>query len=80
MFLTGQMAQYVVVIEDLDFNAQAWQCWLLVVAFCAEGAFRNTIGARYLASLELAQVVVTWHIAAIQDSRHIHVGHFSTST
>ena len=58
MFLTGQMAQYVIVVGDLDFNAQPWQCWLLVVAFCVGGVFLNTIGARQLALLELVVMVM----------------------
>ena len=71
MFLTGQMTQYAIVIEDLSFPAQPWQCWLLVVAFCAGGVVLNTIGARYLALMEIvvmalfvvgyiANVVVFW--------------------
>ena len=48
------MAQYLIVVGDLTFNAQPWQCWLLVVAFCAGGVFLNTIGAKHLALLEVA--------------------------
>lgn len=52
------MAQYIIVVKDLDFNAQPWQCWLLVVAFCAGGMFLNTIGAKHLALLEVVVMVM----------------------
>ncbi|KAJ7872058.1 amino acid permease [Mycena leptocephala] len=53
MFLTGQMAQYAIVIKDPNFAAHPWQCWLLVVAFTAGGVFLNTVGAKHLASLQV---------------------------
>ena len=51
MFITAQMAQYSIVIKQLLFNAQPYQCWLLVVGFCAGGVFLNTVGAKHLALL-----------------------------
>lgn len=53
MFLTGQMVQYTIVISDFNFDAQPWQCWLLVVAFTALGVVVNTVGAKRLALFEL---------------------------
>lgn len=53
MFLTGQMAQYSIVISDLTFDAHPWQCWLLVVAFTALGVVVNVAGAKRLALFEL---------------------------
>jgi amino acid transporter len=74
MYITGQMAQYSIVVGNLDFNAQPWQCWLFVVAFCGGGAFLNTVGAKHLALMEVvvaamfvlgyaANVIVLWVMA-----------------
>jgi amino acid transporter len=71
MFLTGQMAQYSIVIKHLGFDAQPWQCWLFVVAFCAGGVFLNTLFVKHLANLEVivatmfvlgyaANIIVFW--------------------
>ena len=53
MFITGQMAQYAIVIGELSFPAHPWQCWLFIVAFCGGGVVLNTFGAKSLATLEL---------------------------
>jgi choline transport protein len=53
MFLTGQMAQGAILIRNPDFNAQPYQVWLLVLAFCSLGFLLNTVGAKHLALMEL---------------------------
>ena len=82
MFLTGQMAQYIIVIKDLDFAAYPWQCWLLVVAFTAGGVFLNTIGAKHLALLEVvvaalfvlgyaANIIVFWVMSPHNSAQQV---------
>ncbi|TKA43117.1 hypothetical protein B0A54_06065 [Friedmanniomyces endolithicus] len=53
MFLTGQMVQGAILITNESFNAQPYQVWCLVFAFAASGLFLNTVGARYLALMEV---------------------------
>ncbi|KAK1078740.1 hypothetical protein LTR33_006987, partial [Friedmanniomyces endolithicus] len=53
MFLTGQMVQGAILITNETFNAQPYQVWCLVFAFAASGLFLNTVGARYLALMEV---------------------------
>ncbi|KAK0275608.1 hypothetical protein LTR35_010878 [Friedmanniomyces endolithicus] len=71
MFLTGQMVQGAILITNESFNAQPYQVWCLVLAFAASGLFLNTVGARYLALMEVfvavflvlgyvANIIVLW--------------------
>ncbi|KAK1823102.1 hypothetical protein LTR12_002405 [Friedmanniomyces endolithicus] len=53
MFLTGQMVQGAILITNESFNAQPYQVWCLVLAFAVSGLFLNTVGARYLALMEV---------------------------
>lgn len=87
MFLSGQMAQGAILITNPGFDAQPYQVWLLVLAFCAVGFLLNTFGARHLALLELlvagffvlgyvANVVVFW----VMSPKNSANGVFSTFT
>lgn len=87
MFLTGQMAQGAILITNENFNAQPYQVWLLVFAFCAGGVFFNTIGARHLALLEVivaaffvlgyaANIIVFWVMSPKNSASDV----FSTFT
>lgn len=76
------MAEYSIVIKHLDFVAQPYQVWLFVVAFCAGGVFLNTIGAKYLALLEIvvaamfvlgyaANIIVFWVMSPHNTASHV---------
>ena len=82
MYLTGSMAEYSIVIENLDYAAPAYQVWLFVVAFCGGGVFLNTVGAKHLALLEVvvaamfvlgyaANIIVFWVMSPHNSASHV---------
>ncbi|KAK5137655.1 hypothetical protein LTR08_007950 [Meristemomyces frigidus] len=71
MFLSGQMVQGAMLLHNENFDAQPYQVWLLVLAFCFGGFLLNTVGAKHLALVEVivaaffvmgyaANIIVFW--------------------
>lgn len=82
MFLTGQMAQAAILVNNENFNAQPYQIWCLVFAFAAVGMFLNTVGAKHLALLEVfvaaffilgyaANVIVLWVMSPKNSAQEV---------
>ncbi|KAK5119172.1 hypothetical protein LTR85_007786 [Meristemomyces frigidus] len=87
MFLSGQMAQGAILVNNENFDAKPYQVWLLVLAFCAGGFILNTFVAKHLALLEVivaaffvlgyaANIIVFWVMSPKNSATEV----FSTFT